>query len=73
MELQIASTEQKSAYFDWRLQEKQQQLEKRRMSVQKQLEQQEGEIHQQQVVFVQNGYSVLAQLGVVDASDKITL
>jgi hypothetical protein len=27
VELQIASTEQKSAYFDWRLQEKQQQLE----------------------------------------------
>jgi hypothetical protein len=72
MELQIASTEQKSAYCDWWLQEKQQQLEERRMSVQKQLDQQEGERRQQPVVFVQNGYSVLAQLGVVDARDKIT-
>ena len=42
------------------------------MSVQKQVEQQEGERRQQQVAFVQNGYSVLAQLGVVDARDKIT-
>jgi hypothetical protein len=71
MELQIASTEQKIAYFDWWLQEKQQQLEERRMSVQKQVEQQEAERRQQQVAFVQNGYSVLAQLGVVDARDKI--
>jgi hypothetical protein len=72
MELQIASKEQKSAYFEWWLQEKQQQLEERRMSVQKLVEQQEGERRQQQVAFVQNGYSVLAQLGVVDARDGIT-
>jgi hypothetical protein len=51
MELQIASTEQKSAYFDWWLQEKQQQLEERRMSVQKQLEQQEDERRQQQPLY----------------------
>eukprot|EP00953_Heterococcus_sp_UTEX-ZZ885_P009079 5388-Heterococcus_DN1.PRE.1 len=42
------------------------------MSVQKQIEQQEGERRQHQVAFVQSGYSVLAQLGVVDARDKIT-
>jgi hypothetical protein len=34
MELQIASTKQKSAYFEWWLQEKQQLLEERRMYVQ---------------------------------------
>jgi hypothetical protein len=65
MELQIVSAQQKRAYFDWWLQEKQQQLEERRMSVQKQME------RQQQVAFVQSGYSVLTQLGVVDARDKI--
>jgi hypothetical protein len=42
------------------------------MSVQKQVEQQEGERRQQQVAFVQSGYGVLTQLGVVDARDKIT-
>jgi hypothetical protein len=42
------------------------------MAVQKQLELQEGERRQQQAAFVQNGYSVLTQLGVVDARDKIT-
>jgi hypothetical protein len=41
------------------------------MSVQRQMELQEGERRQQQVAFVQNGYSVLTQLGAVDARDKI--
>jgi hypothetical protein len=71
VELQIASTEQKSAYFELWMQEKQQQLEERRLCVQKQIEQREGERRQRQVAFVQSGYDVLAQLGVADARDKI--
>jgi hypothetical protein len=69
MELQIASTEQKSAYLDWWRPEKQQLQEERRMSVQRQMELQEGKKRTQ---VVQNEFSVLTQLGVVDARDKIT-
>jgi hypothetical protein len=62
--LQIATAAQKSAYFDFWLQERQQQLEERRLSVQQQMLQQE-------VAFVQSGYDLLAGLGVADARDKI--
>jgi hypothetical protein len=72
VELQIASTEQQCAYFELWLQEKQQQLEERRLCVHKQMEQQEGERRQRQVAFVQSGYDLLTQLGVADARDKIT-
>lgn len=68
VELQIASTEQKRAYFELWLQEQQLQVEERRMCVQKQMD----EKRQRQVAFVQSGYDVLTQLGVADARDKIT-
>ena len=71
MVLQSASTEQKGAYFELWLQEKQQQLEERRMSAQKRMEQQEGERRQRQLAFAQSGYDLLTQLGVADARDKI--
>lgn len=71
VELQIASTEQKSAYFELWMHEKQQQLEERRLCVQKQIEQREEERRQRQVAFIQSGYDVLTQLGVADARDKI--
>jgi hypothetical protein len=67
VELQIATTEQKCAYFGLWLQEQQLQLEERRMCVQKQMD----EKRQRQVAFVQSGYDVLTQLGVADARDKI--
>ena len=71
MELRIASAQQKSAYFDLWLQEKQQQLEERHMLVRQQQLQNEEARRKSQVAFVKCGYELLTGLGVADARDKI--
>ena len=58
MELQLASAEQKSSYFDMWLQQQKQQLEETKRT--------------RDVAFVQQGYEVLSVLGVADERDKIT-
>ena len=64
VQLQLASVEQKSAYFNLWMQE---QREKQRMLVQKA----EHEQKQTQITIIQSGYQALTAFGVADARDKI--
>ena len=66
VELQVASAERRSAYYNLWLQDRQQQLEERRMRVRQQMQQQE-------LAFAQSGYELLTGLSMADARDKIAL